>query len=118
MCLCAAQAVYNSTWHPSVKTLFRRHMGITERMKLRDAPFRSTDTDATWEWHVLDSYWECYYKMGWHLVQYGDKRGAVHKLEMEEVQTADGQWKLEQRDVGEQAWKHAHHYALNTYKVR
>jgi hypothetical protein len=111
-----SEALYNGTLHPSVDALYKYHAAIVNRLSITPNRFKPSETEASWEWLALDAFWNCHYRMAWHMINYGIRQAGEHKYIVEsDEQTGDV--KQEQVDTDSQS-KRAFRLAMEIYEVR
>ena len=85
------------------------------RLSITPNRFRPHDGAETWEWLALDAFWNCHYRMAWHLINYAIREGGEHKFVVESDDTT-GDIRQEAVDQGQP--KRAFRLAMEIYQVR
>jgi len=111
-----SEALYNGTLHPSVDSLFKYHAAIVNRLSITPNRFKPSETEASWEWLALDAFWNCHYRMAWHMINYGIRDAGEHKY-IVESDDETGDVKQEEVDTDSQS-KRAFRLAMEIYQVR
>jgi len=110
-----SEALYNGTLHPSVDSLFKYHAAIVNRLSITPNRFKPSETEASWEWLALDAFWNCHYRMAWHMINYGIRDAGEHKY-IVESDDETGDVKQEEVDTDSQS-KRAFRLAMEIYQT-